>query len=177
MTLKKVSSKVVYENRWMTVREDQVERADGSAGIFGVVDKSDFALIVPSMGDRFILVEQFRYPVGGRYWEFPQGSWEEQPQTPPETLARAELQEETGYIAETMRRLGHLFEAYGYSNQGFDVYLATDLQPGTPKHSHEEQDMRVGEFSRAEVERMIRDGSIKDSPTIAAYALFLLDGS
>ena len=33
-------SRVVYENRWMTVREDTIRRADGSAGIYGIVDKA-----------------------------------------------------------------------------------------------------------------------------------------
>lgn len=158
----------------MTVREDDIEREDGSAGIFGVVEKEDFALIIPSHNDGFILVEQFRYPVSGRFWEFPQGSWEDLPGTPLETLARAELEEETGYTAGEMRHLGHLFEAYGYSNQGFDVYLAADLTHGATVRSLEEQDMRVDYFSTADFERMIRDGVIRDAPTIAAYTLLRL---
>ncbi|MDQ3601656.1 MAG: ADP-ribose pyrophosphatase, partial [Actinomycetota bacterium] len=34
-----VRSREVYANPWMTVREDEVRRADGSDGIYGVVDK------------------------------------------------------------------------------------------------------------------------------------------
>jgi len=55
---------VVYENRWMRVREDTIRRRDGSDGLYGVVEKPDFVVIVPLNGDRLHLVEQFRYPVG-----------------------------------------------------------------------------------------------------------------
>ena len=62
---------VVYENRWMRVREDTIRRRDGSDGLYGVVEKPDFVVIVPLNGDRLHLVEQFRYPVGARYWASP----------------------------------------------------------------------------------------------------------
>jgi ADP-ribose pyrophosphatase len=65
--------------------------------------------------------------VGGRFWEFPQGAWEERPDADPLDVARSELLEETGLEARTVRHLGHLFEAYGFSNQGFHVFLALDL--------------------------------------------------
>ena len=96
----------------MTVREDQVRRADGSAGIYGVVEKPDSALVLPRWADGFWLVEQFRYPVGRRAWEFPQGSWGAGGPGGDQTeLARRELAEETGLRAGTLRHLGHLFEA------------------------------------------------------------------
>ena len=105
-----LSTKVVYQNRWMRVREDAVRRRDGSEGIFGVVEKPDFVVIVPAEADgRLHLVQQFRYPVGGRYWEFPQGSWETTPGADPIEIARGELQEETGLIAAEVTHCGHLF--------------------------------------------------------------------
>ena len=69
-----MASREVYRNDWMTVREDQVRRPDGSDGIYGVVDKPTYALVIARDGDRFQLVEQFRYPLGLRRWEFPQGT-------------------------------------------------------------------------------------------------------
>ncbi len=54
--------------------------------------------------------------------------------------------------------------------------LATDLTPGPPQRDLEEQDMRATWFARSEVERMIRDGTISDAKSIAAYALLLLHG-
>lgn len=74
--IRTLSSKIVYQNRWMRVREDAIERPDGSKGIYGVVEKPDFAVIIPWDRGGLHLVEQHRYPVGARYWELPQGSWE-----------------------------------------------------------------------------------------------------
>jgi 8-oxo-dGTP pyrophosphatase MutT (NUDIX family) len=96
------STTVVYTNRWMTVREDKTLRHDGAEGIYGLVEKPDFALVIPYADGGFHLVEQYRYAVKGRYWEFPQGSWEDKPDADPLALARGELAEETGLTAGAM---------------------------------------------------------------------------
>ena len=91
-----LGTRVVYENRWMLVREDAVRRRDSSEGIYGVVEKPAFVVIVPLEEDGGIhLVQQNRYPVGARYWKFPQGSWEQMPGADPAQVARGELREET----------------------------------------------------------------------------------
>jgi ADP-ribose pyrophosphatase len=170
-----LGTRVVYKNRWMRVREDAIRRRDGSEGIYGVVEKPDFVVIVPLEENGAIhLVEQYRYPVGARYWEFPQGSWEQAPGAEPTEVARGELREETGLVAATMVHAGHLFEAYGYSNQGYHVYLATGLRRGETALDHEEQDLVSRAFPLPEVERMIRDGEIKDATTVAAFGLLRL---
>ena len=124
-----IGSSVVYKNRWMTVREDSIVRADGSLGLYGVVEKPDFAVIAAVSDGEIYLVEQYRYPVQGRFWELPQGSWEDQT-VDPLALAKAELREETGLTASSMLHAGRLFEAYGYSSQAFDVFLANELSQG-----------------------------------------------
>lgn len=170
--IRKLSRKTVYKNRWMQVHEDAVRFPDGSEGNYGVVDKPDFALIIPRHDDgRFQLVEQYRYPVGGRYWEFPQGSWESVQSADLEQVALGELEEETGFKAKSLTKLGHLFEAYGFSNQGFDVFLAGGLVPGQANREQSEQDMATAAFTRQELVEMIRSGKIKDAPTIAALGL------
>lgn len=165
-----LDSRVVYRNRWMSVREDRVEWRDGSHGVYGVVDKPDFALVVPREPDGFWLVEQYRYPLGRRTWEFPQGSWDAGTGSAVE-LARAELAEETGLRARQLRCLGHLYTASGFCSQGFDVFLATGLEPGKPAREATEQDM-VHEFvTDDEFVRMVERGAIVDSATLAAYTL------
>ncbi len=102
-----LSSRVVYENRWMRVREDAVRFRDGTPGIYGVVEKVDFTVIAPLDSDgRLHLVEQYRYPIGRRAWEFPQGSWEDRPDADPLALARGELREETGLDAGEIVHVG-----------------------------------------------------------------------
>ncbi|MCK9901511.1 ADP-ribose pyrophosphatase [Parafrankia colletiae] len=165
------SSRVAYTNRWMTVREDVIVRPDGSEGVFGVVEKPDFALVIPVDVEGVWLVEQYRYPVGGRYWEFPQGSWEDDPDVDPAALARAELVEETGLRAGLLHPLGRLFTAYGYANQGCQVFVATDLSAGAPAPSTEEQDLVARRFSHRAWAGMLAGGVIRDAATLAAWAL------
>lgn len=173
--ISRLSRKIMYENRWMKVHEDTVQFPDGSQGLYGVVDKEDFALIIPRHDDgKFQLVQQFRYPVGARFWEFPQGSWETQPGSDPEKVALGELEEETGYRSRSLRKLGHLYEAYGFSNQGFHVFLADQLEPGEAQHDHEEQDMQTAAFHRTELIEMVLTGQIKDAPTLAALSLLTI---
>jgi 8-oxo-dGTP pyrophosphatase MutT (NUDIX family) len=172
-----LATRVVYENRWMRLREDAIRRRDGSNGIYGVVEKPDFVVVVPVEADGCVhLVQQYRYPVGARYWEFPQGSWERTPEADPAEVARGELREETGLRAGCMVHAGHLFEAYGYSNQGYHVYLATGLRHGDASLDREEQDLVSRAFPLAEVEQMIRDGDIKDATTVAAFGLLRVRG-
>lgn len=172
-----LSTRVVYENRWMRVREDSIRRRDGSDGIYGVVEKPDFVTIAPLEGDGSLhLVQQFRYPVGARYWELPQGSWEQAPDADPRDVARGELREETGLDAAEMTYAGHLFQGYGYATQGYQVFLATGLTRGAAAREAEEQDLVARRFSRTEVDRMIRDGEIKDATTVAALGLLSLKG-
>lgn len=174
--MKKLDSREVYRNPWMTVREDRILRQDGSPGMYGVVDKPDFALIIPRDADGFWLVEQYRYPVQRRAWEFPQGSWGTGAAGSSLDLATAELREETGMEADHMSHLGHLYGAYGFCSQGFDVYLATGLHPGPTAREASEHDMQHRWVGDAHFVRMIRDGVIVDAGTVAAYGLLLLTG-
>lgn len=158
----------------MTLREDEIRRPDGSTGVYAVVDKPTYALVIPQDGDRFHLVEQFRYPLGLRRWEFPQGTAPEQEHLEAGELAARELREETGLRAESMAVLGQLDVAPGMSSQRGWVFVATGLTEGEHEREHEEQDMHSEWFSRAELERMIRDGEITDAQSLAAWALFIL---
>jgi 8-oxo-dGTP pyrophosphatase MutT (NUDIX family) len=173
-TIRTLSSRVVYENPWMTLREDEIELGDGSRGIYAVVDKPDFALVMPFENDGFHLVEEYRYPLRGRYWQFPQGTFPDGVTGTPEELAAAELAEETGIVADRLERLGYLNCAHGITGQGFHVFLATGLAAGEPDREITEQDMRARWFPRGEVERMIREGVLTDDSTLAAYLLLVM---
>lgn len=174
IAVESLGSRQVYANAWISVREDQVRRADGSTGVQCVVDSPDIALIVPVEGDRMHLVEQYRYAVAGRRWEFPSGTTNQLVDADPAASAARELREETGLTASSLTALGTLDVAPGTSSQRCWVFLATDLTRGAPQRELEEQDMRSAWFSRAEVEQMIVEGTIADAKSCAAYAFLLL---
>lgn len=171
----RLSTRSVYRNRWMHVREDEVRRRDGSTGIFGVVDKADAAVIIPEAGGAVWMVEQYRYAIGRRSLEFPQGSWETATDVDPLQLASGELSEETGFTAGAMRPLGILWLSPGFCHQPAHVFLATDLAAGPHSREPTESDMTMRLVGRQELDRLVARGSIVDTTTVAAYGLLLAD--
>jgi 8-oxo-dGTP pyrophosphatase MutT (NUDIX family) len=165
------STRVVYENRWMRLHEDRTERPDGTPGLYAWIEKPPAAVVVPLDVGHVWLVQQHRHPIGARFWELPQGAWEDDPTAAPEDLARGELAEETGLRAATIEHLGRLFFAYGITNQPFDVWRATGLEPGEQALEASEADLRVERFSVDAFETMIAGGQVRDAATVAAWHL------
>jgi ADP-ribose pyrophosphatase len=174
-SIKTLSSREVYRNPWIRVREDQIVRSNGQPGIYGVVDKDDCAIIIPLEREtnRIWLVEQFRYTIQQRALELPQGGWETQIENP-EELARDELQAELGLHAKQMIPLGILWIAYGFTNQKQHVFLATGLSSIEKAPDPEEHDLIPHCMPVEEFERMMLSGEIRDTCTLSAWALYLL---
>jgi 8-oxo-dGTP pyrophosphatase MutT (NUDIX family) len=175
MSIKTISSREVYRNRWTSMREDVIELANGSRGIYGVVDKDPACIVIPlestADGDFLWLVKQFRYTVGAEFLEFPQGGWET-PDPVPEEMARGELAEETGLRAARMTELAQLWIGYGVLRQRHHVFLAEDLTAGPTDRDAEEQDMTVHRVAVSEFEAMLLDGRIMDNCTAAAWGVY-----
>ena len=166
-----LASREVYRNRWMRVREDEILRSNGEKGIYGVVEKEDSAIILPLDGDRIWLVEQYRYPIGERALELPQGGWEMEVENP-EELARGELREELGFEAAEMIQLGTFWIAYGFTRQRQHAFLATGLKQAANEPDAEEHDLVARSFSIDEFEQMMLDGRIRDNCTVSAWGLY-----
>jgi 8-oxo-dGTP pyrophosphatase MutT (NUDIX family) len=173
MSIRTLSSREIYRNPWLRLREDAIERSNGSQGIYGVVDKDDCAVIIPIEGETIYLVEQFRYTIQQRSLELPQGGWETA-DVDPEELARGELREETGLTAEKMTCLGSLWIAYGFARQKQHVYLATGLTPSGADPDPEEHDLVLRTATIRNFEQMLLDGTIQDACTAAAWGLYRL---
>ncbi len=175
--VKTLSSREVYRNKWTRVREDAIVHADGSPGIYGVVDKDPACIVIPlertAEGDFVTLVHQFRYTVQGSYFELPQGGWE-MGEVDLEELARGELREETGLRAGRMTKLGENWIAYGAMRQKHAVWLAEELTEGESELEVEETGLTVHRVRVAEFERMILDGRVMDNCTMAAWATYLV---
>ena len=175
--IRQLATREVYRSQWLAVREDEVEFPSGTVGTYAVVDKRDFVLVLPYADGGFWLVEQFRYPVGSREWEFPQGGWAHGQDGTQRELAVAELREETGLVADELVHLGRLHTAYGFCSQGYDIFLATGLTAGETKREATEQDMIHEWRSLEEIHAMIRSGELADAHSLAALTLYDLHAS
>jgi ADP-ribose pyrophosphatase len=169
-----LTTRVAYENRWLRVREDTVRRADGSGGLYGVVERRPFAVIVPWEDGRITLVEQYRYPIRRRLWELPMGTSE--PGADVAETARIELREETGLEAGRIEFIATMFQGAGYSDQCGHVFLATELRAGPPAREQSEQGMVQRAMTLAEVEGMIAAGTLQDAMTLAALGMLRFRG-
>lgn len=167
---KTLSSVVGFEGRRLTVRVDDVLRPDGTRDTYESIDKPDFAVIIPRTSDgRYYMVEQYRYPVRARSWEFPQGGCENSSSL--RACAERELKEELGLVAGDWCSIGKLWLAVGNSNQGFEVFLAQDLQVGDQMLEESEADLIWRIYSEAEISDLISTGVLRSSVTIAAFYL------
>ncbi len=165
------STRPVYENPWISVREDQVVRPNGSEGIYGVVSMRNRAVgVVPLHADGTItLVGQWRYTMEEYSWEIPEGGCPEGEL--PIECARRELQEETGLLAATVEPLGgevHLSNSV--TDERGSLFVATGLTQSEATPEETEQ-IEVRRVPLAEAVEMVVSGKINDGLTVMALLL------
>lgn len=174
------ASRIVFESRWTTLREDTIVRPGGQTGSYAVIEKRRAALIVPWDGEQLHLVRQWRYPTAAWSIEFPQGTIsapegaDRQPEADedPEVIARTELAEELGFTAGRLERLGVVAFAPGISSQHCDVWLATELTAGQQHLEPEEQGLLTPLTTTPDGFGALMDaGAITDAATLAAWAM------
>jgi len=161
------SSREVYKNRWIRVREDEVIRPDGGPGIYGVIE------IWPSVGivaiddkDRVVLVGQWRYSVDRYSWEVPRGG-SHSGETDMLAVAQRELAEETGVRAARWQVLGPVDVCNGVANDVQSLFLATELSR-TQMNLDPEEDITVEWKPFGEAVEMAVDGRITEVCSVAA---------
>jgi 8-oxo-dGTP pyrophosphatase MutT (NUDIX family) len=156
-----VSSKNVYDNSWISVREDAVIQPDGEEGIYGVVHFKNIATGVLAIENDFIyLVGQYRYPLERYSWEIPEGGCSAGED--PLDAARRELQEETGLCAKNWRKLGESYLSNSVSDELAIWYVATELTAGERRPEGTEQ-LEVRRVPFADALRMTMSGEITDA--------------
>ena len=164
---KTLATKPVYDNPWISVREDQVITPSGTPGIYGVVHmKSRAAGIVPIDADgRTVLVGQYRYALDDYSWEIPEGGVP----AGEETLAGAqrELVEETGLVAASWLALANHSLSNSVTDERCACFLAWDLEQQAPAPD-ETEDLTLRWLPLAEAIDMALDGRIHDVVSVVA---------
>ena len=134
-----LNHKIIYENPWITVYEDQVQLPTGQKTLYGFVEsKSDFVGIVPLIDSAtVVLVRQYRYLQDEVTWEIATGAMDEN--ETPEQAAQRELREEVGYQAETLELVSIMRSNKSLMRDKGYIYLARGLTPckGEPEPTEE----------------------------------------
>ncbi len=170
------SRDVAYANPWIEVFHDEVDRPDGSPGIYGVVHFRSTAVGVVAVADdgRLLLVGQHRYALDEYSWEIPEGGVPEGESL--EAGARRELREETGFDAADWRQLCRMTVSNSVTDERGAIFVATGLRAGvaTPDAT---EDLAVRWASLADVLSEIESGEIHDLITIAGVGAYAASGS
>ncbi len=174
MGWQKHSSRIVYENPWMVVREDAVTNPGGGSNLYGHVQFKNVAVaVLPIDGDGCTrLVGQTRYTLDQYSWELPMGGapLAEDPQA----AARRELREETGLAASCWRELMRLHLSNSITDELGIVYVATDLAEGDAA-LEETEDIVVRKLPLDEAIDMAVAGEITDAMSAAALFRIALE--
>ena len=126
---KKISSRLVYENPWMKLREDAVTRPNGNPGIFGTVEIGPGASVLAIDREKNIyLVREWKYPLARYTLEVISGGKDGEETF--EQCARRELEEEAGLTGGTLMALGLMETITTIVKSQVQLFLATDVEPG-----------------------------------------------
>jgi 8-oxo-dGTP pyrophosphatase MutT (NUDIX family) len=162
---KKLNSKIVYKNPWITVKEDKVIKPDNKKGIYGVVHLSGGTEVVALTSKKEIyLVGQWRYAINKFSWSLPAGSVKKNEKFL--KAAKNELEEEAGIKAKNWKYLGISYQSVGVLNQKIKYYLATDLTKTEQKLEGSKKGMKVIKIPLEKAVRLIKQNKIFEDSTI-----------
>lgn len=162
---KTLKSETIFNGRVIQVFKDEIELSDGKKSFREVVKHSGGVVILAVKDDKIVLVKQFRYPMKKVLLELPAGKLERGED--PFEAAKRELEEETGYCAETWTDLGFVYTSPGYSDEKLYLYKAENLRY-TYCHPDDGEIIQAFEYPIKDVINMANNGEIIDAKTLCA---------
>lgn len=173
-----LSGKEVYDNKWIKVTEYQVLNPSGGKGIYGKVHFKNFAIGVIVLDEDLntYLVGQYRFPLSAYSWEIPEGGGALDGDQ--QKAAERELLEETGLKAKRWTRILDMHLSNSVSDETSAVFLARELSQHNAEPEETEQ-LAIKKLPFQEVYKMVQEGIITDSITVAAILkvkLMIMEG-
>lgn len=164
-----ISRRVLHSGRIGSFGVEEVQLPSGRRCTLDVlVHPGAAAAVLFTAEDRVVLLRQWRHAVGLWLWEIPAGKLD--PGEGPDECIVREIEEETGWRAGTIEKLGVMVPAPAYTDERIWLYEARDVEPGTGNLDHDEE-IEVHEFGFDEALAMIARGEIIDAKTIAGLHL------
>jgi 8-oxo-dGTP pyrophosphatase MutT (NUDIX family) len=163
-----LSTREVYDNKWIRVREDQVINPSGGRGIYGVVEFKNRAVGVVPIDDAGYtwLVGQYRYTHDRYEWEIPEGGCPEGEE--PLECAKRELLEETGIVADSYELLaGDIQLSNSTTNEVAYLFVARGIHHDEASPEETEK-LEVKRVPLTEAIRMAMEGEIRDGMSVIA---------
>ena len=172
---KTLSTRGVYQNPWMRVREDLAQMPDGNQTIYGVVECSDAVGVLPLSDDgRVIMVRQYRYVFDENHrWEIPSGA--AQPGESLEEAARRELCEEVGYDVRELEHLHTFYPDKSIMQEIAHLYIGRGLER-VPASPDETEFLEIKAFPFEQALQMALDSEIRDSMSVIALLVAACKG-
>ena len=167
MGWKKLSSKIIYDNPWMTVVEDRVINPSGGQNDYGHIQfKTRAVAIIPLDEDgNTWLVGQDRYTLGEYSWEVPMGGAPKGEE--PMEAAKRELREETGLIARNWLEVMRLHTSNSITDEEGFVFIAKGLKQGETDFEETEK-LEIRKLPLTQAIAMAQNGQITDAISVAA---------
>ena len=167
---KTISSQLVYDGRAVKLRVDTVSTPDGRETTREIVEHSDCIAVVAIDADgKVLLVNQFRKAVEKELLEIPAGGIEDGED--PVTTVRREMQEETGYLPQKVKKLGGFYSAPGYCSEYLHLYLAADLIPSR-LYAEDTESIELVRMPVSQIPALIASGKICDAKSIAGLLTY-----
>ncbi|AGB18935.1 NUDIX hydrolase [Thermoanaerobacterium thermosaccharolyticum] len=165
------NSNTIFSGRIINLRIDDVVLPNGKVAKREIVEHGGGVSILAINKDgKIIMVKQYRKPAEKVLLEIPAGKLNIGEK--PDECAKRELMEETGYIAKELKHLFSFYPSPGFSTEVLHLYLANDLEKGTP-HTDPDEFLNVYEYSVDEIKEMIENGLIEDAKTLIALLYYI----